>query len=94
MTSSESLSLYVSPVFCSAVSDGVFIVSAAFKKLDALYGTWRAPSTMKKGFNLPSTKMANTDLAALLKAPEILRVCRRPKYVLLPYIKPIQRTSR
>ena len=56
-------------------------LSTAFKKLDSLYGTWRAPSTLKKGFNLPSSKMANTDLAALLKAPEILRVCRRPKYV-------------
>ncbi|KAF0307963.1 60S ribosomal protein L4 [Amphibalanus amphitrite] len=54
---------------------------SAFKKLDSLYGTWRAPSTLKKGFNLPSTKMANTDLAALLKAPEILRVCRRPNKV-------------
>jgi len=54
---------------------------SAFKQLDALYGTWRAPSTLKKGFNLPMTKMTNTDLAALLKAPEILRVCRRPNKV-------------
>lgn len=54
------------------------LVITAFKRLDALYGTWRAPSTLKKGFNLPVTKMTNTDLAALLKAPEILKVCRRP----------------
>ncbi|XP_037091801.1 60S ribosomal protein L4-A-like isoform X2 [Pollicipes pollicipes] len=56
---------------------------SAFKQLDALYGTWRAPSTLKKGFNLPMTKMTNTDLASLLKAPEILKVCRKPNKVLV-----------
>merc|ERR1711902_197421 len=32
----------------------------AFKKLDALYGTWRKASTSKASWNLPQPKMANT----------------------------------
>merc|ERR1712096_413414 len=53
---------------------GRFIIwtEAAFKKLDALYGTWKKPSATKAGWNLPQPKMANTDLSALravLRAP-------------------------
>merc|ERR1712154_98772 len=40
---------------------------AAFRKLDGLFGTWRKPSSSKKGWNLPQPKMANTDLSKLLK---------------------------
>jgi len=59
---------------------GRFIIwtEAAFKKLDGLYGTWRKPSATKKSWNLPQPKMANTDLAALLKSDAIRAVLRAP----------------
>merc|ERR1712087_1013703 len=50
----------------------------AFKKLDALYGTWRKASTSKASWNLPQPKMANTDLSALLKSEAIRKVLRAP----------------
>merc|ERR1712055_1010446 len=59
---------------------GRFIIwtESAFKKLDGLYGTWRKPSETKAGWNLPQPKMANTDLAALLKSDAIRSVLRAP----------------
>lgn len=62
---------------------GRFVIwtESAFKKLDALYGTWKKKSTLKSGYNLPMPKMANTDLSQLFKAPEIKAVLRAPKYV-------------
>merc|ERR1711972_1078600 len=52
---------------------------AAFRRLDALYGTWRKESRLKKGYNLPVAKMTNTDLTRLLKSEEIQPVIRKPK---------------
>merc|ERR1712168_804104 len=52
---------------------------AAFKKLDALYGTWRKGSKEKVRWNLPQPKMAVTDLSKLLKAEEIRQVLRKPQ---------------
>merc|ERR1712059_27918 len=59
---------------------GRFIIwtESAFKKLDALYGTWRKPSSSKADWNLPQPKMANTDLSALLKSEAIRAVLRAP----------------
>merc|ERR1712036_150348 len=51
---------------------------AAFRKLDGLFGTWRKPSSSKKGWNLPQPKMAVTDLSKLLKSEEIQKVLRAP----------------
>lgn len=51
---------------------------SAFKKLDGLYGTWKQESTEKNGYNLPMTKMTNTDLARLLKSDEIQKAIRAP----------------
>lgn len=51
---------------------------SAIKQLDGLYGTWRKESEIKKGYNLPLPKMANTDLSRLLKSDEIQRVIRAP----------------
>jgi large subunit ribosomal protein L4e len=51
---------------------------SAFKKLDAIYGTWRKPSSEKKCWNLPQPKMACTDLSKLLKSEEIHKVLRAP----------------
>merc|ERR1719431_1968363 len=52
---------------------------SAFKKLDSIYGTWKQESTEKSHYNLPMTKMTNTDLARLLKSDEIQQVLRAPK---------------
>merc|ERR1712072_1332972 len=51
---------------------------SAFKKLDALYGTWRKPSSEKNTWNLPQPKTAVTDLSKLLKSEEIQKVLRAP----------------
>jgi len=59
---------------------GRFIIwtESAFKALDGIYGTWRKESEVKSGYNLPMTKMANTDLSRLLKSEEIQSVIRAP----------------
>ncbi|XP_059050326.1 large ribosomal subunit protein uL4 [Achroia grisella] len=59
---------------------GRFIIwtQSAFNKLDALFGSWKTPSKLKKNFNLPQPKMANTDLSRLLKSDEIRKVLRAP----------------
>jgi large subunit ribosomal protein L4e len=56
---------------------GRFVIwtESAFRQLDSLFGTWSTPSKEKKGFTLPAPKMTNTDLARLLKAEEIRKVC-------------------
>lgn len=61
---------------------GRFIIwtKSAFEKLDALYGTWRKESKLKKNYNLPYPMMSNTDLPRLLKCDEIRKVLRAPRY--------------
>ncbi|KAF7991920.1 hypothetical protein HCN44_010721 [Aphidius gifuensis] len=68
---------------------GRFIIwtKSAFDKLDALYGTWRKESKLKKGYNLPYPKMANTDLARLLKSEEIRKVLRAPRKKVVRAVK-------
>jgi len=51
---------------------------SAFNRLDNIYGTWKTASKEKNDFNLPSTKMTNTDLNRLLKSDEIQAVLRAP----------------
>lgn len=57
---------------------GRFVIwtESAFQQLDKLYGTWKAASKTKKGYNLPMPKMGNTDLSRLLKSEEIRKVLR------------------
>lgn len=59
---------------------GRFVIwtQSAFERLNALFGTWEKKASLKKGYNLPQPKMANTDLSRLLKSEEIRRVLRRP----------------
>jgi large subunit ribosomal protein L4e len=59
---------------------GRFVIwtESAFKKLDALYGTWSKKSQLKVDFNLPQPMMTNSDLGRLLKAFEIQSVLRPP----------------
>lgn len=60
---------------------GRFIIwtESAFKRLNELYGSWKEPSALKKGYNLPHPKMANTDLTRILKSDEIRKVLRAPR---------------
>jgi len=57
---------------------GRFIIwtESAFRKLDELYGTWKQESKLKRHYNLPQPKMANTDLSRLLKSEEIQKALR------------------
>lgn len=57
---------------------GRFIIwtESAFRKLDEIYGTWKAESKQKRDYTLPQPKMANTDLSRLLKSQEIQSVLR------------------
>ena len=67
---------------------GRFIIwtESAFRKLDEIYGTWKAESKLKRDYNLPQPKMANTDLSRILKSDEIQSVLRPRKYVLIEII--------
>lgn len=60
---------------------GRFVIwtESAFSRLNELFGTWKKASTLKKAYNLPQPKMANTDLTRLLKSEEIRSVLRAPK---------------
>jgi len=60
---------------------GRFIIwtESAFRKLDALYGTWKTESKLKRHYNLPQPKMANTDLSRILKSDEIQKALRPRK---------------
>jgi len=60
---------------------GRFIIwtESAFRKLDELYGTWRQESKLKRHYNLPQPKMANTDLSRILKCEEIQKALRPRK---------------
>lgn len=60
---------------------GRFVIwtQSAFQQLDKLYGTWRKRAQLKKGYNLPMPKMANTDLSRLFKSDEIKKVIKPPK---------------
>jgi large subunit ribosomal protein L4e len=44
---------------------------SAFNKLDSIFGTFASPSTVKKGFVLPRSKMANSDLSRIINSDEI-----------------------
>ncbi|XP_050449104.1 60S ribosomal protein L4 [Cataglyphis hispanica] len=68
---------------------GRFVIwtKSAFEQLDALYGTWRKESQLKKGYNLPFPKMANTDLSRLLKSEEIRKVLRAPRKKVVRRVK-------
>ncbi|XP_053214467.1 60S ribosomal protein L4-A-like [Panonychus citri] len=52
---------------------------SAFRKLDALYGTWTRSSKLKRGYNLPQPKMTNSDVTRLMRSEAIRKVLRRRK---------------
>jgi len=60
---------------------GRFIVwtQSAFDKLDSIYGTHDNPSTAKKGYKLPRSIMANSDLTRIINSDEIQSIVKAPK---------------
>lgn len=52
---------------------------SALGKLDALYGTWSTPSTMKTNYNLPQPVINNADLTKMLSSQEIQSALRAKK---------------
>jgi len=55
----------------------VIWTESAFKKLDAIYGTLKPNSSLlKKGWSVPLAKMANPDVARLLRSEEIVKAVR------------------
>ncbi|KRX99810.1 60S ribosomal protein L4-B, partial [Trichinella pseudospiralis] len=50
--------------------------AGAFKKLNALYGTFKAPSQFKTGWRLPKPKMTMADFTRLIKSEEIQKAIR------------------
>lgn len=60
---------------------GRFVIwtESAFRRLDQLYGTWKAQSVAKRGYNLPQPKMGNSDLSRILKSAEVQKVVRPRK---------------
>jgi large subunit ribosomal protein L4e len=60
---------------------GRFIIwtEGAFRKLDAIYGTWKAKSSVKADWNLPMTKVTCADFTRLIHSDEIVKAVRAPK---------------
>jgi len=60
---------------------GRFVIwtQSAFAKLDTLYGTHDQPSTAKKGYKLPRSIMANSDLTRIINSDEIQSIVKAPK---------------
>jgi len=59
---------------------GRFVIwtQSAFSQLDNIFGTFTKESHVKKGWRLPTAKMANTDLARIFNSDEI-QSALRPK---------------
>jgi large subunit ribosomal protein L4e len=57
---------------------GRFIIwtAGAFSRLDEIYGTWKAPSTLKKDYKFGAAKMTNSDLTRIINSDEIQSVLR------------------
>ncbi|XP_057849651.2 large ribosomal subunit protein uL4z-like [Cryptomeria japonica] len=57
---------------------GRFIIwtKFAFEKLDAVFGTFEKESLQKKGYELPRSKMVNSDLARIVNSDEVQSVVR------------------
>lgn len=59
---------------------------SAFRRLDELYGNWKAESVAKKAstgaYNLPQPKMVNSDLSRILKSDEVQKSVRGRRYVI------------
>jgi large subunit ribosomal protein L4e len=52
---------------------------SAFKALDTIFGTYDKPSTVKKGFTLPTAKISQTDVTRIINSSEIQSAVRPVK---------------
>ena len=52
---------------------------SAFKKLDAIYGTYTQLSKLKKGFSLPRPKMRNPDYGRIVRSEEVSKAVRKSR---------------
>lgn len=52
---------------------------SAFEKLDKIFGTYTSASEVKKGYVLPRSLMANSDLARIINSDEVQTVVRPQK---------------
>ena len=68
---------------------GRFVIwtESAFARLNELFCSWKKPSTLKKGYNLPQPKMANTDLTCLLTSEDIRKVLCYPRQKLFRRVR-------
>ncbi|KAK4050338.1 60S ribosomal protein L4B [Microbotryomycetes sp. JL221] len=57
---------------------GRFVIwtEGAFGLLDEVYGTFEKASTLKKGYNLPLSKISNPDISRIINSDEIQSVVR------------------
>lgn len=62
---------------------GRFVVwtEDAFAKLDALYGTHEAKSTLKGDYQMPRPMVSNADVSRIIGSDEVQKVVRAPKEV-------------
>jgi large subunit ribosomal protein L4e len=60
---------------------GRFVIwtESAFRKLDAIYGTWKAKSQTKTDWNLPHSKLTCADFTRLIHSEEIAKAIRPAK---------------
>lgn len=57
---------------------GRFVIwtQGAFEQLDALYGTTTSPSSLKAGYNLPTSMVSNPDISRIINSQEVQSVLR------------------
>nr|BAH29739.1 ribosomal protein L4 [Dicyema japonicum] len=67
-------------VFAPGGHVGRFVIwtKSAMETLDALYGTWTSPSSMKVDWNLPQPIMSITDLKRILRSEEVQSAVNDP----------------
>lgn len=54
----------------------VIYTKGAFAKLNYVFGTYKGPSTQKKGYRLPRPLLQNADLSRLINSEEVQSVVR------------------
>merc|ERR1719321_1345014 len=54
----------------------IVFTEAAFRKLGALFGTFRGASALKSGYHLPRPIMTNSDVARIINSDEVQSAVR------------------
>ncbi|KEZ39623.1 hypothetical protein SAPIO_CDS9546 [Scedosporium apiospermum] len=74
---------------------GRFVIwtSAAFKALDAIYGSTTEPSALKKDFLLPSNIVSQADLSRLINSSETQSALNAPKGAKITRRKTVQKKN-